>query len=130
MIVLLGSSRAGKSSIVRKFTGGNFTNNYVPTIGLHRSDKYMEIDSHIVNFQMWDYGDHARKRGLADTLSLVRGYYRDADAVLFVFNITSDASFLRVKDLFEKVRETNRENPVLGLVGTKLDLSEQRSVQN
>ncbi len=55
-IVLLGSSSAGKTSLLSRFTRNFFTSNLSATIGAAFVKKIIEIDGEKVILHIWDTG--------------------------------------------------------------------------
>ena len=55
-------------------------------------------------------------------------FFRDVEAILIVYDVTSERSFKRAKDYFFEVNQQIEVMPLIGLVGNKLDLKEKREV--
>ncbi|VDO86189.1 unnamed protein product [Heligmosomoides polygyrus] len=54
--------------------------------------------------------------------SITKQYFRKADGVLLLFDVTSEQSFLNVRNWIDSVRSGVDESTVLALVGNKVDL--------
>lgn len=52
-IIILGESRVGKSSILRRLKTNQFTENTISTVGLDFVDFYHTVDSVRVKLQIW-----------------------------------------------------------------------------
>jgi small GTP-binding protein len=86
------SESVGKTSLMKRYSTGNFTGQYKATIGadfLTRdnvivSDMYRQ--NHLVTLQIWDTAGQERFN------SLGTGFYRGADACLLVYDITDPHS--------------------------------------
>ena len=59
----------------------------------------------------------------------MRSFYRDADALLLVFDITNRLSFENIRNWLAQVKEFAKENVQLMLVGNKSDLCHRRKVK-
>ncbi|XP_072937794.1 ras-related protein RabJ isoform X2 [Epargyreus clarus] len=75
-----------------------------------------------VKLQVWDTAGQERFRSMAPM------YYRNANAALLVFDITSGASFASIKGWVKELQSNVPEPMVLSLVGNKCDLEASRAV--
>lgn len=64
-IVLLGDMGVGKTCISIRYYSGKFSEAHEPTIGGSFMTKDIELDEHIVKFEMWDTAGQERYRSLA-----------------------------------------------------------------
>ena len=64
-IVLLGDMGVGKTCISNRYYKGKFSDQHEPTIGGSFMTKDVELDTHIVKFEMWDTAGQERYRSLA-----------------------------------------------------------------
>ena len=64
-IVVLGDMGVGKTCISWRYYSGKFTELHDPTIGGSFLTKDVELDSHIVKFDIWDTAGQERYRSLA-----------------------------------------------------------------
>ncbi|KAK6022854.1 Ras family protein, partial [Ostertagia ostertagi] len=62
--------------------------------------------------------------------SITKQYFRKADGVLLLFDVTSEQSFLNVRNWIESVRNGVEDSTVLALVGNKVDLFGSDSSRN
>lgn len=123
-LVLLGESAVGKSSIVHRFVKNTFDNMRESTIGaafLTQSITLPEINT-TVKFEIWDTAGQERYKSLAPM------YYRNANAALCVYDITSSTSFSKAQDWVLELKKQALGNIVICLVGNKSDLEDQREV--
>lgn len=136
-VVLLGESSVGKSTIVTRFTTGEFYQNNA-TIGAAFTTKEVEW-SEVVNeeevkkkvkFEIWDTAGQERYRSLAPM------YYRNTDVALIVFDVTDNASADRAESWIQELQgyldEYQKEKILIRIVGNKIDLChpEQANVLN
>ncbi|WLF79349.1 GTPase Ypt5 [Lodderomyces elongisporus] len=123
-LVLLGESAVGKSSIVHRFVKNTFDDMRESTIGaafLTQSITIPETET-TVKFEIWDTAGQERYKSLAPM------YYRNANAALCVYDITSSSSFTKAQDWISELRKQAPEGIVIALVGNKTDLEEEREV--
>lgn len=121
-VVLVGDSGCGKSSIINKYVSNSFHPKFGSTVGsefkaLHfTTPKGKDIGIHI-----WDTAGQERFR------SFVRLYFKNAFAILFVFDLTSMNSLQNVEiwyDEYKKSSYGNEKRPLF-LVGNKSDMYNQ-----
>uniref|UniRef100_A0A915CQN0 Uncharacterized protein n=1 Tax=Ditylenchus dipsaci TaxID=166011 RepID=A0A915CQN0_9BILA len=85
--------------------------------------KLVEVDKYKVKLQIYDTAGQERFR------SITASYYRDADALLLIFDVTNRTSFDNIRNWLAQVREYAKDNVQITLVGNKIDLSAQRKVK-
>ncbi|TGZ37455.1 hypothetical protein CRM22_011334 [Opisthorchis felineus] len=115
-VTFVGDSNVGKSSIIHRFVEGEFKSNLGATVGVDVNTKFVECDNVSVLLQLWDTAGLERFRGLT------RQYYRRADAVILVYDITNIQSFLSVRKWVQEVRDNTDEYTVLMILSNKIDL--------
>ena len=74
-------------------------------------------------FEIWDTAGQERYHSLAPM------YYRGAPATIVVYDITSQASFVRAKNWVRELQKQAVERIVIGLAGNKVDLGQLREVE-
>ncbi|CAD5215700.1 unnamed protein product [Bursaphelenchus okinawaensis] len=123
-VMLLGDSCTGKTCLLIRFKDGTFmNNNFISTVGIDYRNKLVEVDKYKVKLQIWDTAGQERFR------SITSSYYRDADALLLVYDITNRGSFDNIRNWLTQVKEFAKETVQMTLVGNKVDLSSQRKVK-
>jgi Ras-related protein Rab-1A len=95
----------------------------IPTIGIDKFFKKFQLsDGTFVNCSIYDTAGQERYE------SLSRSYFKRADAVLLVYDISDKNSFLHIKDWMDDINKYTDDNPIKLVVGNKNDLSDQRQV--
>ncbi|KAM7414682.1 hypothetical protein PAMA_019479 [Pampus argenteus] len=122
-VVFLGSSGVGKSSFVRRYCTGHFSSEMSTTVGIDFQMKTITLGSTTITLQLWDTAGQER------FLSITEQYYRKADGILAMYDITNSASFTTVRGWMDSVKEKMCEGAVLMLLGNKLDLADGNSRQ-
>lgn len=122
-VVILGAQGVGKTSLVHRYTSGQFSASAVPsTIGASFLTKKLIVDGIKVRLQLWDTAGQERFRSMAPM------YYRGANAAVIVYDITNPNSFEDVKTWIDELRQNVHTDLVIHIVGSKADLSYARQV--
>ncbi|XP_034776258.1 ras-related protein Rab-7L1-like [Acipenser ruthenus] len=126
-VLVIGGSQVGKTSFVKRCVGGVFTEFYKVTIGVDFAIKTIEwSNEEIVRLQFWDI------QGQEDCLPITRAFFRDADACIMMFDVTSEKSFTfceALKQAIDTEVPGKDGNPIpCVLLANKCDLA-QRTVQ-
>lgn len=115
-LILLGNSGVGKTSIMIRFDSKKFMENTVSTTGVDFRTKKFSIDGRRVNCQLWDTAGQERFCGIT------RAYYRDADGILIVYDVTDNSSLQGLHRWIEDLRNNASENCKKILLCNKVDL--------
>ncbi|XP_044749933.1 ras-related protein Rab-33B-like [Coccinella septempunctata] len=91
-VIVVGDSNVGKTSLTYRFCEGKFLDSPEATIGVDFRSKVLWIDDEKITLQLWDTAGQERFRK-----TMVRHYYRNANAVVFVYDVTNSASFDSLK---------------------------------
>ncbi|KAL4706274.1 hypothetical protein ACJJTC_017441 [Scirpophaga incertulas] len=121
-IVVLGSQGVGKTSLVVRYIGKMFSKHISPTIGASFFTCNISVDDARVKLQVWDTAGQERFRSMAPM------YYRNANAALLVFDISSLNSFQAIKGWVKELQSNVPEPMVMSVVGNKCDLESSRAV--
>ncbi|GAB0093120.1 ras-related protein Rab-43 [Sergentomyia squamirostris] len=122
-IVLIGDCGVGKSCVVERFKSGNFVERHGNTIGVDFSMKTVNIEGKKVKLQIWDTAGQERFR------TITQSYYRSANGVIIVYDITKRSSFLNLQRWIEEVRRYTASSVILILIGNKCDMESLREVE-
>lgn len=128
-VVLVGDGTSGKTSIAVRYTSENFEQAYKQTIGLDFFLKRIVLAGNIsVSIQLWDIG------GQTIGGKMIENYLSGAQAILFVYDITNQATFDNLEDWWETVKKSFKEKessklPHFALVANKGDLEHMRVVK-
>src|SRR3990167_6272064 len=117
-LVILGEQGVGKSSLVHYFFTEQFMEYVESTIGASYKTKIIYVNEHTVKLEIWDTSGQERYRALGPM------YYRRADAVFLVYDITRKKSFDELNYWVEQILVKHNINttPVIFLIGNKYDL--------
>ncbi|KAJ8367588.1 hypothetical protein AAFF_G00314770, partial [Aldrovandia affinis] len=118
-IILLGDSTVGKSSLLKRFTDGVYSDVADPTVGVDFYARSLEIEPGVkIKLQLWDTAGQERFR------SITTSYYRNSVGGLLVFDLTNRKTFEHVREWHREVSEyVQPHRMVYVLVGHKSDLA-------
>lgn len=117
-IILIGDAGVGKTSFFTSFADGQTMSNYIPTIGVDFRLKRISLDTgQQVKLQIWDSAGQERFR------SLTSSYFKGADVICLVYDITSRQSFHNLLGWLQFIQKTTHESFLYIIIGNKSDLS-------
>ncbi|XP_025138829.1 EF-hand calcium-binding domain-containing protein 4B isoform X2 [Bubalus bubalis] len=121
-IVFVGNSSVGKTSFLGRFCDGRFSPGSAATVGIDYRVKTVRVDDSRVAVQLWDTAGQERYR------CITQQFFRKADGVVVMYDLTARQSFLDVRQWLSSVEEHdlifyecsaysghNTEEPVLHL---------------
>ncbi|NXE28158.1 RASEF protein, partial [Ardeotis kori] len=115
-IVLAGDAAVGKSSFLTRLCKNEFRGNTSATLGVDFQMKRLIVDGEPTVLQLWDTAGQERFRSIA------KSYFRRADGVLLLYDVTCEKSFLNVREWVDMIEDATRENIPIMMVGNKADL--------
>uniref|UniRef100_A0A672IZI1 RAS and EF-hand domain containing n=1 Tax=Salarias fasciatus TaxID=181472 RepID=A0A672IZI1_SALFA len=118
-IVLAGDAAVGKSSFLLRLCKNEFTMNSNTTLGVDFHMKTLVVDGEPVLLQLWDTAGQERFRSIA------KSYFRRADGVLLLYDVTCERSFLNVREWVDMIEDVSHEDVPIMLVGNKCDLRQE-----
>eukprot|EP01083_Nonionella_stella_P090986 254312_1 len=121
-LVLIGDSGVGKSCLLLRFADDAFTESYISTIGVDFRFRTVKIDKKTVKLQIWDTAGQERFR------TITSAYYRGADGIIMVYDVTSQDLFDHVNDWLKEVNRYASEGTCKLLVGNKSDRTTDKVV--
>ncbi|XP_077107600.1 ras-related protein Rab-37 isoform X3 [Ranitomeya variabilis] len=122
--ILVGDSSVGKTSLLVQFDQGKFLpGSFTSTVGIGFTNKMVTVDGMNVKLQIWDTAGQERFR------SVTHAYYRDAQALLLLYDITSKTSFDNIRAWLTEVHEFAHKDVVIMLLGNKCDVNSGRVIR-
>lgn len=118
---MIGDAAVGKSSMLIRFTDDAFDEHIQSTIGVDFKVKHIELNKKRIKLTVWDTAGQERFR------TLTSSYYRGAQGVVMVYDVTRRDSFDNLEHWLKEVKlysPNNGEGVVKLLVGNKIDLAE------
>ncbi|XP_030223121.1 ras and EF-hand domain-containing protein [Gadus morhua] len=122
-IILVGNSSVGKTSLLKRFCDDCFHPGTSATVGVDYSVKTILVDNSQVALQMWDTAGQERYR------SITKQFFRKADGVVVMYDITSELTFTGVRQWLTSVQEDADEEIPVMILGNKTDKEREREVQ-
>jgi len=120
--VMVGDSGVGKSSIILRCVDGTFTDSFISTIDVDYKEKVVDLNGEKNTLQLWDTAGQERFR------TITSSYYRGAQGVIIVFDLTNRKSFDNVRTWIKDVHKFAEEGVYI-LIGNKLDLERVVTVE-
>ncbi|XP_030780144.1 ras-related protein Rab-26 isoform X5 [Rhinopithecus roxellana] len=125
-VMLVGDSGVGKTCLLVRFKDGAFlAGTFISTVGIDFRNKVLDVDGVKVKLQlqMWDTAGQERFR------SVTHAYYRDAHALLLLYDVTNKASFDNIQAWLAEIHEYAQHDVALMLLGNKVDSAHERVVK-
>jgi small GTP-binding protein len=120
--VLCGDASVGKSSIIKQFSTGTFSDSIGTTIGGAWHSRYVRHEGQIIALEVWDTAGSERYH------SVIPAFFKNAAAVVIVYDISSDNTFHTIGYWLDFVHTNAPQGTRLFLVGNKTDLLSRRAV--
>ncbi|KAB8957772.1 hypothetical protein FH972_026860 [Carpinus fangiana] len=122
-ILLIGDSGVGKSSLLVSFIS-NSVEDLSPTIGVDFKIKLLTVGGQKLKLTIWDTAGQERFR------TLTSSYYRGAQGIILVYDVTRRDTFTNLSDVWAKEVElySTNQDCVKMLVGNKVDIDSERVV--
>ncbi|EFP08398.1 hypothetical protein GCK72_011740 [Caenorhabditis remanei] len=116
-ILIIGESGVGKSSLMLRFVDDVFDPEQAATIGVDFRVTSMAIDGNRVKLAIWDTAGQERFR------TLTPSYYRGAQGVICVYDVTSRSSFEKLNHWMTEVDTyCTNDNIIKMMVANKIDM--------
>nr|XP_033818604.1 ras-related protein Rab-26 isoform X1 [Geotrypetes seraphini] len=123
-VMLVGDSGVGKTCLLVRFKDGAFlAGSFISTVGIDFRNKVLNVDGVKVKLQIWDTAGQERFR------SVTHAYYRDAHALLLLYDVTNKTSFDNIKAWLTEIHEYAQQDVVVMLLGNKVDSAHERVVK-
>ena len=124
-LIMIGESGVGKTSLIKRYTNNIFNSSHLETIGIEFYNKEERINNQIIQIKIWDTA------GQEIFHSLTKNFYRKADGIIIVYDITNLDSFEKIQDWVKSVYENTDSYKEIQMiiVGNKIDLEEMREVR-
>lgn len=121
-LLLIGDSAVGKSSLLLRFAEDSFNASFISTIGVDFKTRNVDLDGETVKLSIWDTAGQERFR------TITAAYYRGANGIVLVYDITSEASFNSIRSWIRNIEEHASDSVCKILVGNKADMEDKRAV--
>ena len=126
-LLIIGDSRVGKTSLLTRYTTGNFNEEYIATIGIDYYIKNETINNKKIMIKLWDTVGQERYR------ALTQNFFKNAEGVIVVYDITNVDSFDNLKFWINSIKQNMEDKkiiiPVI-IIGNKVDMEDMREISN
>ena len=120
-LLIIGDSEVGKTSLLLKYVDKTFPQQHISTIGVEYKEKAITKDNFNIKLQLWDTAGEERFR------SITKNIYKNANGVLFVFDVTKAETFANVKHWIKDTENIDKDIKGV-IIGNKIDLKEERVI--
>jgi len=121
-VVLVGDPTVGKTSIILRFIDNIFISDNVTTNGVNIKSRALQFGKRSVKIVIADTAGQERFRTIS------RSMYREADAVIIVYDQTVEKTFSSIKSWVNEVEKYANENTRKFIVANKSDLNDKIAV--
>lgn len=90
-VLIVGDSLVGKSCLMLRFAKDTYGGRYMSTIGIDFQRRLIDLDNEVIKLQIWDTAGQEKFRAITES------YYRGANGIIVVYDITDAHSFANVK---------------------------------
>ena len=118
-VILAGDGGVGKTTYLRRFLTGEFTKNYIATVGAEVQPLDFNTTDKNMLFDIWDTAGQEKYSGVRDD------YYKNAHAAIIMFDVTSRVSYKNVSNWYRDIRAVCPDIPII-LLGNKCDSSDRK----
>ena len=118
-LLIIGDSTVGKTSILNRYTNGEFNHHYLATIGLDFFKKDEVIDGKTIRIKIWDTAGQERYK------SLTQGYFRNAEGIMIVFDVSNIETFNNLKYWIQSIKthiDVDNDHVPAIIIGNKIDI--------
>jgi len=117
-IVICGDPSVGKTSLILRFTNNAFKRHYIPTLGVHVSDKIFKIKESYIQLVLWDIAGQQKFQ------TMRQQFYLGSDGLFLIFDLSKPNSLESVANWYFDIQNQLKDRPVLSgfVLGNKKDL--------
>ena len=99
-IVILGESGVGKTCVMMRYNEDKFADDHLITVAANYESKEVEVKGIKINIKVWDTCGNEQFR------SISKIFYKGADIILLVYDITKQSTFDEIKNYwYNQVKE-------------------------
>jgi len=114
-IIILGGFAVGKTSLLNRYVLNEFSNDYIPTIGVNIKTKTIKLKQKDIELVIWDIADVVTLNTIPIT------YLKGTHAAVLVFDVARETSFKRIPDDLDGMKKIDPSIETI-VVGNKSDL--------
>ena len=114
-VCLIGNGQVGKTSFMKRQILDDFSDTYIPTIGVEVRPITFHTSRGPITFNVWDCAGQELYGGLRD------GYYIYSHAAIFMFDVSNLSSYLAIPNHVANYQRVNSHTPMV-ICGNKCDM--------
>ncbi|XP_068214883.1 ras-related protein Rab-13-like isoform X2 [Palaemon carinicauda] len=115
-LILVGDAESGKTKLLLKFADDGQENQFVSTIGCDFKSRELDANGQKVRLQIWDTA------GQEKSFKITSSYYRGANGIFLIYDVTSEKSFHNIKEWMKNILEVSKEGVRVILLGNSCHL--------
>ena len=120
-VEVVGDLEVGKTSILKKITQNEFSEEYTPTLGYEFNPYLIKVNDIILKLQIWDMCGNENYR------SVLLNLYRNATLGILVYSVCSRESFNNLENWISQLKKHSLPGSKIILLGNKYDIGENNS---
>uniref|UniRef100_A0A8C3KSE2 Ras-related protein Rab-44 n=1 Tax=Calidris pygmaea TaxID=425635 RepID=A0A8C3KSE2_9CHAR len=121
-VLFIGDSHVGKTSFLYRLHANTFNPHLTATVGMDYQIKDIMVDNKHFALRLWDSAGQERYR------SITKQFFRKADGVVLMYDITSEYSFSDTRYWLSCIQEGAEDGVIILLLGNKTDCAAERQV--
>ncbi|KAM9149153.1 ras-related protein Rab-44 [Pangshura tecta] len=121
-VLFVGDSNVGKTSFLYRLHEDSFNPSLAATVGMDYRVKNLSVDNKCFALRLWDTAGQERYH------SITKQFFRKADGVVLMYDVTSEYSFADVRYWLNCIQEGAGDGVVILLLGNKTDCAAERQV--
>ncbi|NXJ36859.1 RAB44 protein, partial [Ciconia maguari] len=121
-LLFVGDSHVGKTSFLYRLHADTFNPHLATTVGLDYQVKNLVVDNKRFAIRLWDSAGQERYH------SITKQFFRKADGVVLMYDVTSEYSFSNVRYWLSCIQEGAEDGVAILLLGNKTDCAAERQV--
>jgi small GTP-binding protein len=117
-IIICGDPSVGKSSLILRFTNNAFRRHYIPTLGVHVSDKIFQVKDSYIQLVLWDIAGQQKFENMRQQ------FYLGSDGLFLIFDLSKPGSLDSVSNWYYDIQNQLTDRPALTgyIIGNKKDI--------
>lgn len=118
-IIICGDPSVGKTSLILKFTENAFRRHYIPTLGVHVSDKIFKVKDSYIQLVLWDIAGQTKFE------TMRQQFYLGSDGLFLIFDLSKTNSLESISNWYNDIQKQLEGRPELVgyIIGNKKDLA-------
>ena len=123
-IIICGDPSVGKTSLILRFTENAFRRHYIPTLGVHVSDKIFKVKDSYIQLVLWDIAGQTKFE------TMRQQFYLGSDGLFLIFDLSKINSLESVSNWYNDIQKQLEGRPELVgyIIGNKKDLAKYNQI--